>query len=154
MAALATASIDQSNLIKGGNVSTNLTLIKYQLAADGRYLEESGERIASTFISEEILHDLIEITPLAKLTIYEEEGSDESSEADCLQNEKIFESLNFVKTQFINLISEAKISELESADESLIKSISDFRSITNLYYLLEIKHDKYQSDDSVVVKMG
>ena len=135
-------------------MSTNLTLIKYQLGANGRYLEESGERIESSFISEENLSELIKVAPLAKLTIYEEDGSDASSEADCLQNNKIAEALNFVKSRFIDLFNKNKMSTTRGADEFLIESISEFRSITNLFHLLEIKRVKYQSDDSVVVKLG
>lgn len=135
-------------------MSTNLTLIKYQLGTKGRYLEDSGERIESSFISEEDLSELIEVAPLAKLTIYEEDGSDECSEADCLQNEKINEALIFVKSRFIELLSNTDISATENTDAVLIESISKFRSITNLYHLLEIKRAKYQSDDTVVVKLG
>lgn len=135
-------------------MSTNFTLIKYQLGTNGRYLEDSGERIASSFISEETLQDLIKVAPLAKLTIYEEDGSDKFSESDCLQNEKIIEVLNFVKNRFIVMIKKTEISAIESNDESFIETISEFRSITNLYYLLETKHAKYQSDDTVIVKLG
>jgi hypothetical protein len=135
-------------------MSTNLTLIKYQLGVEGRYLEESGECIASSFIDEETLNDLIKVTPLAKLIIYEEEGTDEFSEADCFQNEQIYEALSFINNRIITLIRKTQLSDVENMDEELSKVISEFRSITSLYHLLEIKYEKYQSDETVVVKLG
>lgn len=135
-------------------MSTNLILMKYQLGINGRYLEDSGERIASSFISEEDLSDLIKVAPLAKLIIYEEDGSDDSSEAECLQNEKIIEALSFVKNKFIDLLKKTETSVIENEDAAMIEALSEFRSITNLHYLLDIKYTKYQSDDTVIVKLG
>lgn len=135
-------------------MSNNLTLIKYQLDIGGRYLEDTGEVIASSFIGEDVLDDLIKVAPLAKLTIYEEVGSDESSEADCLQNEKIPEILDFVKNKFVDFFKKTEVSALEKSDEKLIEAMSTVRSITNLYFLLETKYIKYKSDDTVVVKLG
>ena len=135
-------------------MSTNLMLIKYRLGINGRYLEDSGELIASSFISEENLSALINEAPLAKLTIYEEDGSDEFSEIDCLQNQEIDKALRFARKKFIDLFKKTDLSAIENSDDDSTEALSKFRSISNLYYLLEIKHAKYQSDDTVVVKLG
>lgn len=135
-------------------MSTTLTLIKYNLGIDGRYLEDSGERIASSFISEENLNSLIQKVSLAKLTIYEEDGSDKCSEVDCLHNEEIFEALIVIKKIFIGLLKRADEFVVENSDEKLNEALSEFRSLTNIHYLLEIKHTKYQTDDTAIVKLG
>ncbi len=136
-------------------MSNNLTLIKYQLDDnDGRYLEDTGEVITSSFIDENILHDLIEVAPLAKLIIYEKAGSDEFSEADCLQNEKIPEILNFVEKKFIDLFKKVKINAIENSEDELVNTMSILRLITNLYSLLKTKYTEYKSDNTVVVKLG
>ncbi len=133
-------------------MSTNLTLIKYRLGSNGHPLEDSGEVIASSFISAELFSELVEIAPLATLDIYEEEGSDEYSNTECLHNEKIPEILAFVKAKFINLFEEKKSSIFENNDNELDDLISKFRSITNLYQLLEIKNIKYMNDVTAIIK--
>lgn len=135
-------------------MSTNLSLMKYKLGVQGRYLEDSAERIALSFIGEATLSGLVKVAPLAKLTIYEEDGSDEFSEADCLQNDRVCDAFDFIKSRFVELLKATDVSTIEDSSDELAKSISDFREITNLYYLLEIKCAKYQSDDTVIVKLG
>jgi len=135
-------------------MSNILTLMKYELDSNGRYLEDTGTIIESSFISEDLLKALIERVPPAKLTIFEELGSDESSDAICLQNDKIQEALDFIKNEFILLLKASKISTIENSNERLLEAISALRMITNLYSILEIKFEKYKSDDTVVIKLG
>lgn len=135
-------------------MATNLNLIKYDLNMEGRYLEEKGEIITTSFISENVLNDIKEIAPFAVLKIFEEENSDEYSETDCFQNDKIPEIIALIQNKFIELIEQIELLKLQNNQEYIEESISTFRSITNLYYLLEIKFKKYVHDDSVIVKLG
>jgi hypothetical protein len=135
-------------------MSNNLILIKYQLGTAGRYLESSGEVIASSFDDDGLLEELREIAPLATLTIYEDEVSDEASEAECLLNEKIPEIMELIKARFIQLLKCTEVATLENSADELVRSISAFRTITNIYQLLEIKYLKYRVDDTVIVKLG
>ena len=135
-------------------MSINLTLIKYDLDSKQRYLEDSGEVIATSFIAEDILQTFREMETLATLDIYEEVGSDKFSETDCLQNEKIPEILVFVKSKFIELFEITKVSITKTQGDELVEAMSIFRSITNLYFLLETKCKKYKSDDTVIIKLG
>lgn len=135
-------------------MSNNLTLIKYRLGSNGRHIEESGEVIASSFVSDDLLSELIKIAPLATLNIYEEEGSDEYSDTECLHNEKLSEILSLVKKVFIGLLETERAPNFENNEDEFRNLISEFRSITNLYQLLEIKYLKYKNDDTVIIKLG
>ena len=135
------------------NRSSHIALIKYQLDSQGHYLEDTSEVIFCSSVSEELFKELTKIAPLASLTIHEEEGTSESSAAQCIQNDKIADVFAFVKNAFMGLLKNTQPSSLESDDE-LTEAIYQFRTITNLYKLFELKYQKYQSDSTVIVQFG
>ena len=59
--------------------------------------------------------------------------------------------------EFIDLLKNK--SSVENQDDLLIDqnlrdAIFEFRTITNLIYLFRLKSDKYQNDNSTLVKVG
>lgn len=139
-------------------MSIKILLVKYELIESDKLIEDNVVIIESAFITSEILEKIS--TFITKRKVYEmldENLNNESFEIECFDDKYITDILFKLEMEFIDLLKNK--SSVENQDELLIDqnlrdAIFEFRTITNLIYLFRLKNDKYQNDNSTLVKVG
>lgn len=146
------------NNYTGKNMSIKILLVKYELIESDKLIEDDVVIIESAFITSEILEKIS--TFITKRKVYEmldEDPNNESFEIECFDDKYITDILFKLEMEFIDLLKNK--SSVENQDDLLIDqnlrdAIFEFRTITNLIYLFRLKSDKYQNDNSTLVKVG
>lgn len=146
------------NNYTGKNMSIKILLVKYELIESDKLIEDNVVIIESAFITSEILEKIS--TFITKRKVYEmldENLNNESFEIECFDDKYITDILFKLEMEFIDLLKNK--SSVENQDDLLIDqnlrdAIFEFRTITNLIYLFRLKNDKYQNDNSTLVKVG
>lgn len=139
-------------------MSIKILLVKYELIESDKLIEDNVVIIESAFITSEILEKIS--TFITKRKVYEmldENLNNESFEIECFDDKYITDILFKLEMEFIDLLKNK--SSVENQDDLLIDqnlrdAIFEFRTITNLIYLFRLKNDKYQNDNSTLVKVG
>ena len=139
-------------------MSIKILLVKYELIESDKLIEDNVVIIESAFITSEILEKIS--TFITKRKVYEmldENLNNESFEIECFDDKYITDILFKLEMEFIDLLKNKSSVEHQDdllIDQNLRDAIFEFRTITNLIYLFRLKNDKYQNDNSTLVKVG
>lgn len=126
-------------------MSQIISLVQYNYHNEKLY-EENSETIETSFISEDCIDIIRESVGTA--IIYEDKGSDESYEIDCVGN--IAENMKLYEDKFIELFEDKDIKN----NEHISNSINLFRTLTNVYHIFWLKNEKFSNNDDVLIKLG
>lgn len=139
-------------------MSQSLFLTKYTSDDNDHLYEDTSDCIETSFISPFLLQEIEKKAPLIEINIFEEKGSNESFKIDCLNNDSIEDLTERLEEIFIRMIEEHGV---RKGDDSKFLSpselqdlITDFRTITNVIYLLSLKSKKYRDDPSILITVG
>ena len=152
-------------------MSQSINLVAYGITKDGMLSESKKvELIEAAFVTPALLDELKLVAPLAKRDVSGSTDSTVDYSIECFDAANIESAIKKLKNMFL-IILESDASKLLIKDEESTKAltvthgkdanssaideaISRFRVITNVIHIFELKHIKYASDDSVIVKMG
>ena len=134
-------------------MTVNLFLCKYPEDSTDRYIEDTEEVIESCFIDEGILQDLKNY--MCEQEIFDEEGKKVVNTIQHIKHDEIKTVIEKMQKLFLNKRYE-KISrkELEKTPELITTVMGEFRTITNIVFLLQIKYDNYLTNNRVLVQLG
>ena len=133
-------------------MSSSLFLYKYPEGPQGRYIEETAQKIEECFISDAILGDIEDLKPWAELTVFEEKLGESQNIVTCVSNAKIGDLKLRITELFVRSMHIEHVS-IETT-ELLDTQITDVRTICNIHFLLRLKLEKFQMDDRVVIQLG
>lgn len=140
-------------------MSQSLFLVKYETSEDGKMYEVGSEVIESAFISADLFEKISDNYSLAECEIFEAIGSEESSQIDCIDGNKIDSIQVLLENEFLSLLVEestknkyVRIDIVSKTD--LYESINKFKTLANLISLFKLKTEKYQNVTSALIKIG
>jgi hypothetical protein len=139
-------------------MSTKILLVKYELIESDKLIENNVVVIESAFITSEILEKIS--TFKTKRNVYEvidENLNNEPFEIECFDDKDLNDILFKLEIEFIDLLkSKGNVENLDDLliGQNLRDAIFEFKTITNLIDLFRLKNDKYQNDQSTLVKLG
>jgi len=133
-------------------MSKYLFLMKYPESPQGRYIEDTAQKIEECFISDAILKELDSLDPWVELEVFEDANGNESNLFQCIDNSKIAQVEKKTINIFKHLVREIGVEDI--APEKIESTMVNFRSICNMHFLLRIKAEKYSADERVVVQLG
>lgn len=153
-------------------MSQSINLVAYESASDGRIYETKSELIETAFVSTALLKELQKEFPLVERKIYEVPAAGEHYSIECFNDSDIERILIKLEEIFLSVLksdSEKLLGKSDSQDSKSLpstlstniitssdisESISRFRTLSNIFYIFNLKKNKYGSDTSVVLKLG
>lgn len=149
-------------------MSSNIYLVEYKKTPDGRLFEISDPIIEYSFAPMSLIDELSQCSPLAKREIYESTNKDSHYAIEYFQEDHIEAAINKLHEIFLKILSadskqllgntpshQENEHKLKTENKDAIdNSINRFRTITNVINIFKTKHNKYQGNDSVIIKIG
>jgi hypothetical protein len=137
-------------------MSQSLSLVEYKADKDGNLYEDNYQVIESAFITPEVISSIEEQRLLEEKMLLEEPGAAESSVMKCIEDSSLDKVLSILEIEFVKfLTSEAASNTKDIIIRDEISSlISNFRTVGNLYHLIQIKKEKFGNHPNVVLKLG
>ena len=133
-------------------MSSSLFLYKYPKGHQGRYIEDTAQKIAECFISESILKDIDDLEPWTELRVFEEEGDDAYNNVTCVSNAKLGELKRRIAELFVSSVR--NVDATLDTTTGLDIPITEIRTISNIHFLLRLKLEQFETDDRVVIQLG
>jgi hypothetical protein len=130
--------------------------VEYKADKDGNLYEDNYQVIESAFITPEVISSIEEQRLLEEKMLLEEPGAAESSVMKCIEDSSLDKVLSILEIEFVKfLTSEAASNTKDIIIRDEISSlISNFRTVGNLYHLIQIKKEKFGNHPNVVLKLG
>lgn len=135
-------------------MSLSLSLIKYKMTNEGKYIEEGLRVIKHCFLSEKTKDRILTKISFAELTLFEDENSTEFSTLDCILDQNLNDVITLISNMFLDLFLEEKNTLVTKLEQNLHETIIKFGEISNIYTLITLKKNEYADDKSVIVKIG
>ncbi|HCI5234088.1 TPA: hypothetical protein PCO66_004451 [Klebsiella pneumoniae] len=152
-------------------MSQSINLVAYESASDGRIYETKTELIETAFVTTALLEELQKESPLIERKIYEIPEAEEHYSIECFNDSDIERILVKLEEMFLSVLesdSEKLLQKSDSQDRKSLpstqstyikssdisESINRFRTLTNIFNIFYLKHNKYGGDTSVVLKLG
>jgi hypothetical protein len=130
-------------------MSYSVILTKFDKVKSGGYTEKGSQNIESTLLPK-VLFDEIGEKYFTLVKIYEEDMEDKYEEK-IIQEDKINEFMDLLKTFVIEKMNEIVDDKLSDEED---KALNDVRIFLNLRNLILMKSEKYSDDKSVMLVVG
>lgn len=133
-------------------MAVNLFLCKYPENSTDRYIEDTGDVIEGCFIDKNTLQDLENY--MCEQETFDKEGKKVANTIQYIKHDEIKTVIEKMQKLFLKRYGEIPRKELEKNPELLTTVMREFRTITNIVFLLQIKYYNYLTDNRVLVQLG